>query len=138
MWRRSYDVPPPTMARDDERNVRHDPRYAWLPSEVVPDTECLADVVERNEARAAGEFGDTPAEVLEPQFFVVTDEHDIIEVAAKLGLPDHSELGAINGQANLVRGVQRGQRLVLPAHYRFDGIEGVYTESELAGTEPSA
>ena len=47
VWRRAYDVPPPTMARDDERNVRHDPRYAELPPEVVPDTECLADVVER-------------------------------------------------------------------------------------------
>jgi 2,3-bisphosphoglycerate-dependent phosphoglycerate mutase len=47
LWRRSYDVPPPPMDRDDPRNVRHDPRYAGLPSELVPDTECLADVVER-------------------------------------------------------------------------------------------
>jgi 2,3-bisphosphoglycerate-dependent phosphoglycerate mutase len=35
------------MDRADERNVRHDPRYADLPPEVVPDTECLADVVDR-------------------------------------------------------------------------------------------
>jgi 2,3-bisphosphoglycerate-dependent phosphoglycerate mutase len=47
VWRRSYDVPPPAMDPTDERNVRHDPRYAWLPPEVIPDTECLADVVER-------------------------------------------------------------------------------------------
>jgi 2,3-bisphosphoglycerate-dependent phosphoglycerate mutase len=47
VWRRSYDVPPPAMDSDDERNVRHDPRYAWLPPEVVPNTECLADVVDR-------------------------------------------------------------------------------------------
>jgi 2,3-bisphosphoglycerate-dependent phosphoglycerate mutase len=47
VWRRSYDVPPPPMDRADERNVRHDPRYADLPPEVVPDTECLADVVDR-------------------------------------------------------------------------------------------
>ena len=47
VWRRSYDVPPPPMARGDERNVRHDPRYAGLPPEIVPDTECLADVVAR-------------------------------------------------------------------------------------------
>jgi 2,3-bisphosphoglycerate-dependent phosphoglycerate mutase len=47
LWRRSYDVPPPPMERDDPRNVRHDPRYASLPPELVPDTECLADVVER-------------------------------------------------------------------------------------------
>jgi 2,3-bisphosphoglycerate-dependent phosphoglycerate mutase len=47
LWRRSYDVPPPPMDRDDPRNVRHDPRYAGLPPELVPDTECLADVVDR-------------------------------------------------------------------------------------------
>jgi 2,3-bisphosphoglycerate-dependent phosphoglycerate mutase len=47
LWRRSYDVPPPAMDRDDPRNVRHDARYAGLPPELVPDTECLADVVER-------------------------------------------------------------------------------------------
>jgi 2,3-bisphosphoglycerate-dependent phosphoglycerate mutase len=47
VWRRSYDIPPPPMDRADERNVRHDPRYADLPPEVVPDTECLADVVDR-------------------------------------------------------------------------------------------
>ncbi|MGH9288676.1 MAG: 2,3-diphosphoglycerate-dependent phosphoglycerate mutase [Acidimicrobiales bacterium] len=47
LWRRSYDVAPPAMDRDDPRNVRHDPRYAGLPPELVPDTECLADVVER-------------------------------------------------------------------------------------------
>jgi 2,3-bisphosphoglycerate-dependent phosphoglycerate mutase len=47
LWRRSYDVPPPAMDRSDVRNVRHDHRYADLPPEVVPDTECLADVVDR-------------------------------------------------------------------------------------------
>ncbi len=47
VWRRAYDVAPPPMARDDERNVRRDARYAGLPAEVIPDTECLADVVAR-------------------------------------------------------------------------------------------
>ena len=47
VWRRAYDVPPPAMPRDDPRNVRRDPRYAALPPELVPDTECLADVVDR-------------------------------------------------------------------------------------------
>jgi 2,3-bisphosphoglycerate-dependent phosphoglycerate mutase len=47
VWRRAYAVPPPPMPRDDPRNVRHDPRYAGLPPEIVPDTECLADVVAR-------------------------------------------------------------------------------------------
>jgi 2,3-bisphosphoglycerate-dependent phosphoglycerate mutase len=47
LWRRSYDVRPPPMERGDPRNVRHDSRYADLPPELVPDSESLADVVER-------------------------------------------------------------------------------------------
>jgi 2,3-bisphosphoglycerate-dependent phosphoglycerate mutase len=47
LWRRSYDIPPPPLEPDDERNSRHDPRYADLPPELVPASECLKDVVER-------------------------------------------------------------------------------------------
>jgi 2,3-bisphosphoglycerate-dependent phosphoglycerate mutase len=47
VWRRSYDVPPPPLAPDDERSVHNDPRYADLPPEIVPDSECLKDVVLR-------------------------------------------------------------------------------------------
>jgi 2,3-bisphosphoglycerate-dependent phosphoglycerate mutase len=47
IWRRAYDIAPPPLAPDDERSARHDPRYADLPPELVPDTECLADVVDR-------------------------------------------------------------------------------------------
>ncbi len=46
-WRRSYDVPPPPLARDDERHPANDPRYAQLAPDQIPDTECLKDVVER-------------------------------------------------------------------------------------------
>jgi len=47
VWRRSYDTPPPAVALDDPRHPSHDPRYAELPPEVLPATECLADVVAR-------------------------------------------------------------------------------------------
>ena len=47
VWRRSYDIPPPALDVDDERHPVHDPRYAWMPSELLPATECLADVVDR-------------------------------------------------------------------------------------------
>ena len=47
LWRRSYDVPPPPIADDDEYSQAGDPRYALLPSELMPRTECLKDVVER-------------------------------------------------------------------------------------------
>jgi 2,3-bisphosphoglycerate-dependent phosphoglycerate mutase len=46
-WRRSYDVPPPPIADDDPLSQVDDPRYMLLPSELVPRTECLADVVDR-------------------------------------------------------------------------------------------
>ena len=47
LWRRSYDTPPPPIANDAEFSQFHDPRYADLPSEARPATECLADVVVR-------------------------------------------------------------------------------------------
>jgi len=47
MWRRSYDVPPPALERVDERHPRHDPRYDDLAPDLLPASECLADVVER-------------------------------------------------------------------------------------------
>lgn len=46
-WRRSYATPPPPLPEGDERSALNDPRYAHLPPEVVPATECLADVVVR-------------------------------------------------------------------------------------------
>ena len=46
-WRRSYDVPPPPIPDDDEWSQSGDPRYAELPPELLPRTECLADVVDR-------------------------------------------------------------------------------------------
>jgi 2,3-bisphosphoglycerate-dependent phosphoglycerate mutase len=47
LWRRSYDVPPPPIADDDPRSQVDDPRYAVLPAEARPRTECLKDVLER-------------------------------------------------------------------------------------------
>ena len=47
LWRRSYDVRPPDLDRSDERHPSHDPRYAELPPELLPDAECLKDVVDR-------------------------------------------------------------------------------------------
>jgi 2,3-bisphosphoglycerate-dependent phosphoglycerate mutase len=47
LWRRSYDTPPPPLPDDDEFSQVGDPRYAALPDEIMPRTECLADVVDR-------------------------------------------------------------------------------------------
>ena len=47
LWRRSYDTPPPPIADDDEFSQFGDARYAVLPPELLPRTECLKDVVDR-------------------------------------------------------------------------------------------
>jgi 2,3-bisphosphoglycerate-dependent phosphoglycerate mutase len=46
IWRRSYDVPPPPLSIDSP-DSGIDERYADLPREVLPESECLRDVVER-------------------------------------------------------------------------------------------
>ncbi|MDQ6615993.1 MAG: 2,3-diphosphoglycerate-dependent phosphoglycerate mutase [Actinomycetota bacterium] len=47
LWRRSYATPPPPLDADSPLSPVHDPRYAGLPPELIPATECLADVVVR-------------------------------------------------------------------------------------------
>ncbi|OPX28979.1 MAG: phosphoglyceromutase [Candidatus Omnitrophica bacterium 4484_171] len=47
IWRRSYDVPPPELTKDDARYPGNDPRYRELAEEELPLTECLKDTVAR-------------------------------------------------------------------------------------------
>jgi 2,3-bisphosphoglycerate-dependent phosphoglycerate mutase len=47
IWRRSYDVRPPELDKDDERYPGRDPRYGDLEERDIPLTECLKDTVER-------------------------------------------------------------------------------------------
>jgi 2,3-bisphosphoglycerate-dependent phosphoglycerate mutase len=47
IWRRSYATPPPPISDDDPLSQVREPRYAGLPPELIPRTECLADVVVR-------------------------------------------------------------------------------------------
>ena len=47
IWRRSYDIQPPALTKDDPRYPGHDPRYAELKPSELPLTECLKDTVAR-------------------------------------------------------------------------------------------
>jgi 2,3-bisphosphoglycerate-dependent phosphoglycerate mutase len=47
IWRRSYTVPPPPLAKDDKMFPGSDPRYADLIENELPLSECLKDVVAR-------------------------------------------------------------------------------------------
>jgi 2,3-bisphosphoglycerate-dependent phosphoglycerate mutase len=43
LWRRSYDVPPPQIAKDDDRYPGHDPRYRHVRPDELPFGESLKD-----------------------------------------------------------------------------------------------
>jgi 2,3-bisphosphoglycerate-dependent phosphoglycerate mutase len=47
LWRRSYDVPPPPIPPGSELAAGHDPRYAAVAPDALPDSECLKDVLVR-------------------------------------------------------------------------------------------
>ena len=47
IWRRSFDVPPPALEDDDERNVKFDPKYKNLDEKDMPKGESLKDTIAR-------------------------------------------------------------------------------------------
>ncbi len=47
LWRRSYDIQPPALKKEDPRYPGHDPRYKNLTEAELPLTECLKDTVNR-------------------------------------------------------------------------------------------
>ena len=47
IWRRSYDVPPPALDADDDRNPAKQEQYKDVPAEELPLTESLKDTVAR-------------------------------------------------------------------------------------------
>jgi len=47
VWRRSYDIPPMALTKDDARYPGNDPRYKNMDPKDIPLTECLKDTVAR-------------------------------------------------------------------------------------------
>jgi len=47
LWRRSYDIQPPALTKEDPRWPGRDPRYHDLAPQDIPLTECLKDTVAR-------------------------------------------------------------------------------------------
>lgn len=47
VWRRAYATAPEPLPAGDPREADHDPRYAGVPSGMIPRTECLKDTVAR-------------------------------------------------------------------------------------------
>ena len=46
-WRRSYDIQPPALTKDDKRYPGNDPKYKDLDKKYLPLTESLKDTVTR-------------------------------------------------------------------------------------------
>ena len=47
LWRRSYNVQPPKLKKEDPRHPSYDPKYKLLSPEQLPSTESLKDTVDR-------------------------------------------------------------------------------------------
>ncbi|MMZ66315.1 2,3-bisphosphoglycerate-dependent phosphoglycerate mutase [compost metagenome] len=47
LWRRSFDVLPPSLNQEDERYPRNDPKYRDVPDSQIPLTESLKETIVR-------------------------------------------------------------------------------------------
>src|SRR3954451_22548917 len=47
IWRRSFDIPPGAVEKNDERYLGNDPRYGSVGEGKFPQAECLKDTVAR-------------------------------------------------------------------------------------------
>lgn len=47
IWRRSFDIAPPLMNKDDENSAHRDKKYRDFPQDVIPDGESLKLTLER-------------------------------------------------------------------------------------------
>ncbi|MDO5035685.1 MAG: 2,3-diphosphoglycerate-dependent phosphoglycerate mutase [Porphyromonas sp.] len=70
VWRRSFDVPPAPLAKDDQRSPLMDPRYKGVNAEELPLTESLKETIERIHP------------YWEQKIFPSLQEHDDVIVAA--------------------------------------------------------
>ncbi|MDR2179799.1 MAG: 2,3-diphosphoglycerate-dependent phosphoglycerate mutase [Synergistaceae bacterium] len=107
IWRRSYDVRPPLLEKNDPRHPGKDPRYASLAPAELPDGECLADTVARvipywegtivPEIRAGKKIviaahGNSLRALV--KYLDAISERDILELNIPTGVPLLYELGA--------------------------------------------
>lgn len=56
LWRRSFDVPPPFLKKEDPRHPSHDPRYKGIPANELPAGESLKLTIDRFKPLWEGEI----------------------------------------------------------------------------------
>ncbi len=106
IWRRSYDTPPPALEPQDPRGQRADRRYANLPQEQIPLTECLKDTV----ARVVPYWNDTLAPAVRSGQRILVSAHGNSIRALIKHLDDISDQDIVN--LNIPNGI--------PLVYEFD------------------
>jgi 2,3-bisphosphoglycerate-dependent phosphoglycerate mutase len=124
LWRRSYDVRPPAVDRSDPEHPANDQRYAALPVDLLPATECLKDVV----ARVLPYWYDSIApQLLAGQNVLVTAHGNSLRALMKHleGIADDAIVGV-----NIPTGA--------PRRYTFDGDLGVASAEYLGDPEAVA
>ena len=47
IWRRSFDIPPPPLSKDDDRHPKYDKLYKHIQRDQLPSAESLKDTLER-------------------------------------------------------------------------------------------
>jgi 2,3-bisphosphoglycerate-dependent phosphoglycerate mutase len=107
IWRRSYDVKPPALTRDDARWPGRDLRYRGLEPRDIPLTECLKDTVARflpcwHDAIAPAIRADRRVIIAAHgnslralvKFLDDISDHDIVELNIPTGVPLVYELDA--------------------------------------------
>lgn len=94
LWRRSYDVRPPSLDSQDQTNPARDQRYAMLTEADVPLTEALSDTVQRVLPYWLGEIA--PAIQAGKVVLVVAHGNSIRALIKYLDDPPDVELVALN------------------------------------------
>ena len=123
IWRRSYDVPPPALDADDDRNPAKQDQYKGIPTEELPLTESLKDTV----ARAVPYFEDVikPRMLAGEKVIIVAHGNSLRALVKYLeGISDEDIV-----EVNIPNGV--------PLVYEFDGDFNVISKRYLEDKTPS-
>jgi 2,3-bisphosphoglycerate-dependent phosphoglycerate mutase len=131
LWRRSYDVPPPPLSPESELASGRDPRYAVLPPDALPVTECLKDVL----ARVLPYWYDAVVPDLRAGGIVLVSAHGnslraLVKHLDGIADEDIAELNIPTG-VPLLYELDELMRPVEPIDSRF-GVSGIYLDEEAA------
>jgi 2,3-bisphosphoglycerate-dependent phosphoglycerate mutase len=136
LWRRSYDIPPPPASGSNDA-VADDPRYARLPPEILPRSECLKDVL----ARVLPYWFDAIVPDLYCDRLVVVSAHgNSLRALVKHleAIPDEkiAELNIPTG-VPLLYELDQDMRPSCPIDPRF-GLRGIYLDAQAAAASIEA